>query len=268
MMWIMSDTGRKIYKYYSYSDYSLDVLQNNQLFFSFPSNFNDPFDSSALLVKPYKKFCDSIGITSIDEIFEKQGVCCFTKSIKPDNKHFWSLYAGNYTGFALEFDEDELNSKYWTLHLEKVHYFDNPMNLDDFKNTFSTNQSDRTYTIEECIKEFTNSTEYNPEPLDRLFQYLHLYKEKNVWGNENEYRMIIGNSSRNPANPISQKIHLKDEGYLLDLCPNAIKSIILGYKMSPENKKRIYKIIKDTGITIYEATPDIVSQWAITIKQI
>ena len=264
----MSDTGRKIYKYYSYSDYSLDVLQNNQLFFSFPSNFNDPFDSSALLVKPYKKFCDSIGITSIDEIFEKQGVCCFTKSIKPDNKHFWSLYAGNYTGFALEFDEDELNSKYWTLHLEKVHYFDNPMNLDDFKNTFSTNQSDRTYTIEECIKEFTNSTEYNPEPLDRLFQYLHLYKEKNVWGNENEYRMIIGNSSRNPANPISQKIHLKDEGYLLDLCPNAIKSIILGYKMSQKNKKRIYKIIKDTGITIYEATPDIVSQWAITIKQI
>ena len=118
------------------------------------------------------------------------------------------------------------------------------------------------------IKEFTNSTEYNPEPLDRLFQYLHLYKEKNVWGNENEYRMIIGNSSRNPANPISQKIHLKDEGYLLDLCPNAIKSIILGYKMSPENKKRIYKIIKDTGITIYEATPDIVSQWVITIKQI
>ena len=81
----MSDTGRKIYKYYSYSDYSLDVLQNNQLFFSFPSNFNDPFDSSGLLVKPYKKFCDSIGITSIDEIFEKQGICCFTKSIKPDH---------------------------------------------------------------------------------------------------------------------------------------------------------------------------------------
>lgn len=80
--------------------------------------------------------------------------------------------------------------------------------------------------------------------------------------------MIIGNSSRNPVNPISQKIHLKDEGYLLDLCPNAIKSIILGYKMSPENKKRIYKIIKDTGMTMYEATPDIVSQWAITIKQV
>ena len=38
--------------------------------------------------------------------------------------------------------------------------------------------------------------------------------------------------------------------------------------MSPENKKRIYKIIKDTGMTMYEATPDIVSQWAITIKQV
>ena len=30
------------------------------------------------------------------------------------------------------------------------------MNLDNFKNTFSTNQSDRIYTIEECIEEFTN----------------------------------------------------------------------------------------------------------------
>lgn len=111
---------------------------------------------------------------TFDEIFEKQGICCFTKSDKPDNKHFWSLYAGNYSGFALEFDEDELNSVYALLHLEKVHYFNNPMNLDNCKNTFSTNQSNRIYTVKECIDEFTNPVECNPEPLDRLFQYLHL----------------------------------------------------------------------------------------------
>lgn len=98
----MSDNG-KIYKYYPCNKYSFNVLKDNQLFFSHPSNFNDPFDSSGLLVKPYKKFCDSIGLEHIDEIFEKQGICCFTKSDKPDNKHFWSLYAGNYSGFALEF---------------------------------------------------------------------------------------------------------------------------------------------------------------------
>lgn len=261
----MSD-NRKIYKYYSFTDYSLDVLRNNQLFFSHPSNFNDPFDSSGLLVKPYKKFCDNIGLEHIDEIFEKQGICCFTKSDKPDNKHFWSLYAGNYSGFALEFDEDELNSKYAPLHLEKVHYFDNPMNLDNMKSSFSTNQSDRIYTIEKCIEEFTNPIECNPEPLDRLFQYLHLYKEKNVWGNENEYRMIIGNCSRCTA--INQKIHPQEKGDLLDLCPNAIKSITLGYKISPENRKQILKIVYDKGIQIYEATPDIVSQWTVTIKPI
>ena len=109
----MSDNG-KIYKYYSYNDYSLDVLRNNQLFFSHPSNFNDPFDSSFnLLVKPYKKFCDALhGIKNMSNAFEKQGIGCFTKSNKPDNKHFWSLYAGNYSGFALEFDEDELNNLY------------------------------------------------------------------------------------------------------------------------------------------------------------
>lgn len=263
----MADNG-KIYKYYPCNKYSLNVLRSNRLFFSHPSNFNDPFDSSELLVKPYRKFCDSIGLEHIDEIFEKQGICCFTKSDKPDNKHFWSLYAGNYTGFALEFNEDELNSRYWTLRLEKVHYFDNPMNLDNMKSSFSTNQSDRIYTIEECIEEFTNPIECNPEPLDRLFQYLHLYKEKNVWGNENEYRMIIGNSSRNPQNPVSKIIYPQEKGDLLDLCPNAIKSITLGYKMSPENMREIYKITKETGISIYKATADIVSQWTVTIKPI
>ena len=260
----MADNG-KIYKYYPCNKYSLNILISNILFISHPSNFNDPFDSSELLVKPYRKFCDSIGLKHIDEIFEKQGICCFTKSDKPDNKHFWSLYAENYSGFVLEFDEDELNSKYAPLHLEKVHYFDNPMNLDNCKNTFSTNQSDRIYTVEECIEEFTNP-ECNPEPLDRLFQYLHLYKEKKVWGNENEYRMIIGNSSRSTA--INQKIHPQEKGDLLDLCPNAIKSITLGYKMSPENMREIYKITKETGISIYKATADIVSQWTVTIKPI
>lgn len=261
----MSDNG-KIYKYYPCNQYSLNVLKDNQLFFSHPSNFNDPFDSSRLLVKPYKKFCDSIGLVHIDEIFEKQGICCFTKSVKPDNKHFWSLYAGNYSGFAIKFDENELNSKYLPLHLERVHYFNNPMNLDNFKNTFSTNQSDRIYSIEKCIEEYTNPAECNQEPLDRLFQYLHLYKEDRVWGNENEYRMIIGHNCH--VTPISQKIHQQDKGYLLDLYPNAIKSIILGYKMSTENRKKIHSIIYDKGIQMYEATPDIVSQWTITIKPI
>ena len=261
----MSDNG-KIYKYYPCNQYSINVLKDYQLFFSHPSNFNDPFDSSGLLVKPYKKFCDSIGLEHIDEIFERQGICCFTKSNKPDNKHFWSLYAGNYSGFAIEFDENELNSKYLPLHLEKVHYFNAPMNLDNFKNTFSTNQSDRIYSIEKCIEEYINPAECNQEPLDRLFQYLHLYKEDRVWGNENEYRMIIGHNCH--VTPISQKIHQQDKGYLLDLYPNAIKSIILGYKMSPDDRKKIHSIIHDKGIQMYEATPDIVSQWTITIKPI
>lgn len=51
---------------------------------------------------------------------------------------------------------------------------DSLLNLDNCKNTFSTNQSNGIYTVKECIDEFTNPVECNPEPLDRLFQYLHL----------------------------------------------------------------------------------------------
>lgn len=259
----MSDNGGKIYKYYPCNKYSLNVLKDNQLFFSHPSNFNDPFDSSFdLLVKPYKKFCAAInGIENMTDIFEMLGICCFSKSDKPDNKHFWSLYAGNYTGLALEFNEDELNNEYIPLHLCRVNYFENPMNLDDFDASFGFDYIDDPITVQKCIDEYP----YNQMPLDRLFQYLCLYKDKSIWQNEKEYRMIIGNTVKN-----SSMIQHNGSGYLLNLKPNSIKSITFGYKM--RDRKDFIAVAKSKGIPMYEATPDIVTttttQLGIAIKPI
>lgn len=262
MIYDMSDNG-KIYKYYPCNQYSLNVLKDNQLFFSHPSNFNDPFDSSFdLLVKPYKKFCEALnGIKKITDVFERQGICCFTKSSKPDNKHFWSLYAGNYAGFALEFDENELNNNYLPLHLDRVNYFDNPINLDDFEMTFGFDYMDINYTVRDSIEKYP----YDPMPLDRLFQYLILCKEKSIWQNENEYRMVIGNSAMS-----SKMVQHTEKGYLLNLQLNSIKSITFGYKM--KDRVEYIEIAKAKDIPMYEATPNIVTstitQWGITIKSI
>ena len=262
----MSDNG-KIDKYYSYNVYSLDVLRNNQLFFSHPSNFNDPFDSSFnLLVKPYKKFCDALhGIKNMSNAFEKQGIGCFTKANKPDNKHFWSLYAGNYSGFALEFDEDELNNLYPPLHLSRVNYFNEPMNLDNFETTFGFDYIDETYTVRKCIDTYP----YDLMPLDRLFQYLFLYKDKSIWQNEVEYRMVIGEIVREHY---QDRIIPNSHGYLLNLPQGAIKSITFGYKISDTHKSEILEILKGKEIPVYIATPDIITtttfHWGITIKSI
>lgn len=257
----MCDSIEKIYKYYPCNKYSLNVLKDNQLFFSHPSNFNDPFDSSFdLLVKPYKKFCEALnGIEKMTDVFEKQGICCFTKSSKPDNKHFWSLYAGNYTGFALEFDENELNNKYPPLHLNRVNYFDKPMNLDDFDMTFGFDYMDINYTIRDSIEKYP----YDLMPLDRLFQYLFLCKDKSIWQNENEYRMVIGNTAKN-----SKMVQYTENGYLLNLQSNSIKSITFGYKV--KDRTALMAIAKAKDIPMYEATPNIVTstitQWGVTIR--
>lgn len=260
----MSDSG-KIYKYYPCTPYSLDVLQDNQLFFSHPSNFNDPFDSSFdLLVKPYKKFCDALnGIEKMTNLFERQGICCFTKSSKPNNKHFWSLYAETYSGFALEFDEDELNDIYPPLHLSRVNYFDEPMNLNNFETTFRFDYIDDIYTVQQCIDAYP----YDPMPLDRLFQYLLLYKDKSIWQNEVEYRMLIGEIVRKRY---KDRIIHNSHGYLLNLPQGAIKSITFGYKISDTHKSEILEILKGKEIPVYIATPDIIRtttfHWGITIK--
>ena len=197
--------------------------------------------------------------------FEKQGIGCFIKSNKPDNKHFWSLYAGNYSGFALEFDENELNNLYPPLHLSRVNYFEKPMNLDNFETTFGFDYIDEIYTVQKCIDTYPDDL----MPLDRLFQYLFLYKDKSIWQNEVEYRMVIGEIVREHY---KDRIVHNSHGCLLNLPQGAIKSITFGYKISDRHKSEILEILKGKEIPAYIATPDIIAtttfHWGITIKPI
>lgn len=125
--------------------------------------------------------------------------------------------------------------------------------------TFGFDYMDINYTVRDSIEKYP----YDLMPLDRLFQYLFLCKDKSIWQNENEYRMVIGNTAKS-----SNMVQHTENGYLLNLQLNSIKSITFGYKM--KDRTELMAIAKAKNIPMYEATPNIVTstitQWGVTIK--
>ena len=249
----------RIFKYYSPQDYNFMAFCKNQIFFSRPSNLNDPFDTASIIISSYKKFCRDIHWSAAGEKnLDKHGICSFSEGECANNRHLWSLYAANYTGYALEFDFEILSEKLprtyiLPIYLQKVRYENRPFNLNNYKNKFSLNEESFTVYDAACSGDIKD--------LDRLFQYLHLYKDKSIWHNEKEWRMIIGNLNEN------LHIHKVGNGYLLDLLPNTIISITAGCNMSDDNKRMLKNCAAHKGIPIYEAIPCIKrNRWAVTIK--
>lgn len=252
----------KIYKYYAPRDYNFDALCNNQLFFAKPSVLNDPFDTSDLFVKSYGKFSEALCLDKAEDLFEAHGICCFTKSAQANNRHFWSLYADCYKGYALEYDENELSNDYPPIFLSKVQYLTKALDLNDFSTEFTLDHINKTYTVQQCIDKYIGIPQ-DPEPLERLFYYFHICKDKEIWNIENEYRMIIGSQNK------FHHIHKDNNGYKLDLNPNAIKSITIGYKMSCMHKRILMCYAKQHKINFSIAIPVIRNNvWDVEIKKV
>lgn len=126
----------KIYKYVSFCTQSLTNLKDGSLYFSIPSQFNDPFDCDLPIAydMSFKDVDKLRAIISSDEdmpdvgreqlnemsdadFYEMimrllntnitsglkgKGVCCFARY--PNNLLMWSHYSQKHTGFCLEFD--------------------------------------------------------------------------------------------------------------------------------------------------------------------
>jgi len=131
-----------LYKYGKFNEYTEKIFTNNEIYFSSPIEFNDPFDSKPhyicegskkqtenYLFKMYsmkypeqskkeiytyvkeviikgreRDVLEEMLETSRerDEIRKKFGVCCFSE--KRDNILMWAHYAEQHTGFCLVFD--------------------------------------------------------------------------------------------------------------------------------------------------------------------
>lgn len=125
---------RYLFKYRNLNSNFDNILLNNELWFSNPNDFNDPFDCqitidtnntiseienfivknsqttmSNLMVKNYAKLMmdnpqswDKIVNDSAQLIINSSGVCCF--GITEDNILMWSHYTDSHKGVCLKFD--------------------------------------------------------------------------------------------------------------------------------------------------------------------
>ena len=115
-----------IYKYCTINENLFSLLREAYIWFSKPTDFNDPFDCKINGVPPstqdLEELEDSYMYTRIFKItpetlskimyselqgkIDGYGVSCFSKS--NDNILMWSHYSEKHTGICLEFNKDEM----------------------------------------------------------------------------------------------------------------------------------------------------------------
>lgn len=266
----------RLFKYYSPKKYNFSAVAQQKLFFSHPSNLNDPYDTTILNITAYPSFCRSLQIDekTLTANLNKHAICCFSKGKNADNKHLWAFYASNYEGFAVEYDEQVIGNSAQTiaqpLQLFDVDYRERPLDLDGndtfiIKEAIPTESESPMYSVDQCVYCYMRG---DPILLDRLFTELHLQKEKRIWEEENECRLIIGNIiSRSIGRRYFQRIGNK--GIMYKLPAPAIKSITIGYRTSTKNKRKLSKIASKLGVQLFQATPCIENgNWIVKIDEI
>jgi hypothetical protein len=224
-----------IFKYYSGDLNSINCLENEYFWFSKPPYFNDPFDCSMEHLVNRDSQLSNLGKDFIRENTKEFGVCCFSED--PVNLHMWAQYANSYKGFCLEFDKDVIQSFCSDLfqancELMKCDYRDCPIDLNEAIDWIFHDDGNTTRwplrKILSCDKES-----------DKLFEMLLLQKNKKIWTNEQEWRIILsGRAIRNGADDLE----INDLGYKIPFPKNALKSIIVGLGMGDGTKEEIERI--------------------------
>ena len=269
IMEIMSKDQEKIssnvvYKYYSPTEYNQDALINQYFWFSKRSILNDPFDLNLQILNSFPKFKDLLENHGYDlEIYNETlnnfAICCFTK--RPNNQHFWSLYAGNFQGWCLEFDQDNLLNPTDGIpnNFHDVIYLDEVPDLDN-QETHLLIKKEENYAHTEPIRSLL-SYEIGRE---HLFTYLLRIKNRDIWSAEEECRLILGNIYL-----MTHKQHSNANGYRIPWKENALKRIIIGYRMPEYLRKIILMFAKENNVPVSVATPDLQDrQFTIKIESI
>lgn len=248
---------KRLFKYYPLKEHNISAFLNGELFFARPHMLNDSFDTSAKLIDPFSIFTKFV---HWDErkamLMDRHGICSFIEAKDVKNSRMWSFYADNYNGFALEFVPEELSGvKYGNIHLMPVTYLNAPLDLNDLKLVIK--KKNETFRIGDITKDFDKN-------LDRIFECLHLVKEKKVWADENEWRMIIGDIA---VDNQLYGIRAHKDGYLLPLKENPYKGLYIGYKVSYSDRCTLFTIAMKKGIPVYSVMPKIINnQWDMEIQ--
>ena len=241
--------------------YAIESLKDKYLYFSRPSELNDPFDCNIQVsvdasdkeylqwikekrkkMIPGNKLSTVAGIkqaikdpafiegltNAAKEIIETNHVLSLTTDCM--NESMWALYASNYNGICIGYNISDSNI---SLNPKKVEFSE--INTYD---CFSTNL--KPIPFEEIL--YDNKGE-NPLPIFRtdtiqvnnvLYNLTH---KKECWANEHEYRAIIHDTDYYdmPIGRFTTKVFYED---------SILTEILFGYKTSPEQINSIVELVQ------------------------
>lgn len=221
----------KLYKYFTINDNFYSSIEESYLWFSKPSDFNDPFDCKmnlkkspgrageqivknlsedlrALLTSPMDRdeFAYLMMKKTYNDLRDKIGIVCFSEV--NDNILMWSHYGDKHKGICIEFETDEIDLK------------NSRENLLPSKVNYSLEFPEHDPFIEHDMRSLYDSFRTN----------ILLTKAK-VWEYEHEFRFLSGRHGKHHFN---QK---------------AIKKIIFGAQCSFEDREKVLQTLRNCGYT-------------------
>ena len=215
---ILSSYPKEIYKLFPPELSRIDALWNDNLWFSKPAFFDDPFDtgywfSQQLQLKDndvLENISNNRQKILSDDIKSKYLISSLTEEI--DSPVLWSQYAEQHKGFAVQYDLNPKNLIDLEYFIAPVNYVHKMMDLDNIlKNTSNT------------------------------FEYLLLLTKGIDWSYQNEWRAIK-----------KDIISCTKEGCLLQ--SPKISSIHIGYKSDGALRRTLERYAKEKNIWLYEMT--------------
>lgn len=265
-----------MFKFYPPSEYALKNIADNTIYMSPVQFFNDPYeldckveggfpplDSDSPRLKRILEawLGDSIDMTLVNESYEdytsglfetdfsngsyrsKVRVACFTRN--PMNALMWAYYSASMSGICVEFDEEKLNGVSDTeTQIFDVVYSDEFPVVDtavlavwDSVADYHLDVMDSPYEYEKQRDMYDEGYSLSIKSIREIYQKL-VATKFSAWEREDEVRMV-----RFVDGSISN-----EDGYILSLPENAIKSVILGPNISSAYKTQLLQILQAKNI--------------------
>lgn len=218
-----------VYKYRVANELLFQSLVLNQVWLAKPESFNDPFEPESIFSgTPFSK--------ALDRDVRESGVLCLCKS--SENLPMWSYYGDGLRGIAIGYDVTVLLST-----------------LEPAKRTQSECSPRWKYLFDldyhdDGLREVDEHALLSNDQLTDAERKKMFATKSRAFLHEEECRIVI-----QPSSDVREDF--KWQGYgLYHHAPQAIKEIILGELISPENEQVILKVLEGRNITIKKAVRD------------
>jgi Protein of unknown function (DUF2971) len=220
-----------LYKYRSLNKNSLASLLCNEIYFSKPQDFDDPFER----VKTFEK--SKVG-EAFAQLLDLSGVLCLCETSK--SLSMWSYYGAGLRGFAVGYDTCEL--------LKSINSKDEKIPDWKYVHKVEYNADNKIPNIE--IEKLVDSDDSNRHP-----QKTAMFATKaNIYAHETEYRIVLlpEPDSKDSASGLRQH------------SPQSISQIIFGELISPGDEKTIREALRGKTV-IYKRAMRSHEQFEIVI---